>query len=107
MSDLEMRFQRDAALLQQARSLQMNPGYLVMFGISALFICLAVLIVGISGFAGWIIVGTTLGVGALGVVTGKSNLIMAGGITILGAVAGVVSILAMVFTMLGITGGGH
>ncbi len=96
------RYQRDLADLQAARGVAMNKGIILLFLIVALVSVVGLLVVGVSGLAGWILVAVIVGIGVGGTVSGKMDVLMTLGVALLGAITGVMALIATTYVLLGL-----
>ncbi len=104
MNDLDGRYQRDVALLQQARTISMNKSFFLLFSICVLVAAVGLLTVGVSGMWGWITVAVLGVLGGAGMASGKMDALMTLGIAAIAAGTGVVSAIVTVYVVLGIRG---
>src|SRR5690606_35090340 len=100
-ADLDGRFQRDAALLAQARTLSQNKSFLLLFFICFLVAATGLLVVAVSGMWGWITVAVLGAGGGLGVFTGKMDELMTLGIAAIGGLTGILSIIVTGYVLFG------
>ena len=101
-ADLDARYQRDAALLQAAKSLGQNKGFLLLFLICFLVGAVGLLTVGVSGMWGLITVAVLLAVGGVGAVTGKMEEMMTLGVAAIAGLSGIVCMIVAVYVLAGI-----
>jgi hypothetical protein len=104
MNDLDGRYQRDAAVLQQARTISMNKSFFLLFFICLLVAAVGLLTVGVSGMWGWITVAVLGVLGGLGAWSGKMDTLMTLGVAALAGATGVLSAIVTVYVILGIRG---
>ena len=91
-ADLEGRFQRDVAALQQAKTVAGNRSFILLFAICALVGLAGLLVVGCSGTVGWGLTAGVLAIGAGASFSGKADEIMVLGVA---GISGLCGLLAL------------
>ncbi|MDQ3034526.1 MAG: hypothetical protein M3Y87_19105 [Myxococcota bacterium] len=104
MNDLDGRYQRDAAVLQQARTISANKSFFLLFTICILVSAVGLLTVGVSGMWGWITVAVLGVLGGVGAWSGKMDSLMTLGVATMAGATGVLSAIVTVYVILGIRG---
>jgi hypothetical protein len=96
------RYQRDAALLQGARTIAANKSFVLLFAICALVGAVGLLVVAVSGLWGWITVAALLVIGGAGVFSGKMDELMTLGVATIAGLTGILSVIVTAYVILGI-----
>lgn len=103
MNDLDVRYQRDAAVLAQARTIAANKSFILLFFICVLVLSVGLLTVGVSGLWGWVTVAVLGIVGGIGAWSGRMDSLMTLGIATIAGVTGILSVIVTIYVWLGIT----
>jgi uncharacterized membrane protein len=100
-AELDARYQREVAALIEARGIKMNKSFILLFFICVLVALIGLLVVAVSGLAGWVLVAVLGVIGGIGAWSGKGEMLMLLGAALLALVSGVFSVIVTIYVFAG------